>query len=157
MRLTTGPILRRYGFRTVLIGNAVLSGAAMIVCLFFTASTPFLVIFGVLLFGGFFPALQFTALQVLAYADVTPAQMGSSTSIASMIQQLSRGFGIAFIADLLHVTQFLRGEDGLSLIDLHVAFGAATILILLSIVFYLPLSRDAAADVSGHVGRSRGG
>jgi EmrB/QacA subfamily drug resistance transporter len=152
MRLTTTPVLRRFGFRTVLIANTFLCAAAIGACIFFTADTPFAVIFIVLLLGGFFPALQFTALQALGYSDIPDEKMGSSTSIASMTQQLSRGFGIAFVAGLMHVTQTVRGGETLSAIDLRLAFAAATVMILLSMLSYLPLSRDVGADVSGHAG-----
>ena len=58
-------------------------------------------------------------------------QMSTATSIASMAQQLSRGFGIAFVAVLLHLSLAWRGAGALGLPDFTVAFAGATVLALL--------------------------
>ena len=49
MKLTTGPILRRFGFRRVLIGNTIISAGSLLVCAFFSISTPVVLVFGLLL------------------------------------------------------------------------------------------------------------
>jgi hypothetical protein len=67
-----------------------------------------------------------------------------------MAQQLSRGFGIAVMALLLHLSLAWRGTTMLGLPDFHVAFAGATVLALVCIAFCLPLPPDAAAEVSGH-------
>jgi len=150
MKLTARPILKRFGFRKAMIGNALISAATLAMCVFFTASTPTLLIFVLLLIGGFFQSFQLTATQAIVYADMEHMRMSTASSIASMAQQLSRGFGIAFAAGLLNLSLAWRGSDHLSLVDLQVAFLGATAFALLSILFCLPLAPDAAAEVSGH-------
>jgi EmrB/QacA subfamily drug resistance transporter len=150
MKVTARPILKRFGFRTVMIGNCIISSATIAMCAFFAGSTPALLIFVLLLVAGFFQSLQLTATQAIAYADITNPRMSSATSIASMAQQLSRGFGIAVVAVLLHLSLALRGATELSLVDFRVAFGGATALALLCLAFCLPLAEDAGAEVSGH-------
>ncbi len=103
-----------------------------------------------LLIGGFFQSFQFTATQAIVYADIEHQRMSTASSIASMAQQLSRGFGIAFAAGLLNLSLAWRGAGDLTRFDLQVAFVGATTFALLSILFCLPLARDAAAEVSGH-------
>jgi hypothetical protein len=103
-----------------------------------------------LLMAGFFQSLQFTATQAIGYADVQQRQMSTATSIASMAQQLSRGFGISVVALLLHLSMAWRGAATLGHVDFTVAFGGAAILALFSLVFCWPLPDDAAAEVSGH-------
>jgi hypothetical protein len=76
--------------------------------------------------------------------------MSSATSIASMAQQLSRGFGIATVALLLHMSLAWRGESMLSLADFHVAFAGATLLALICLPFALPLPHHAGTELSGH-------
>ena len=127
MKLTARPILRRFGFRTVIIVNSVISAATIAMCAFFTGATPVPVIFALLLIAGFFQSLQFTATQAMAYADVEQPQMSTATSIASMSQQLSRGFGISFVAALLHLSLAWRGGEHLGLPDFTVAFAGAAI------------------------------
>ena len=150
MKLTARPILRRFGFRMVIIINSVISAATIIMCAFFTGATPIPVIFALLLIAGFFQSLQFTATQAMTYADVEQPQMSSATSIASMSQQLSRGFGISFVAALLNLTLAWRGGEHLGLPDFTVAFAGAALLALLNLPFGWVLRHDAAAEVSGH-------
>jgi EmrB/QacA subfamily drug resistance transporter len=150
MKLTARPILRRFGFRNVIVVNSVISAASIAMCAFFTAATPVFLIFALLLVAGFFQSLQFTATQAMTYADVQQAQMSTATSIASMSQQLSRGFGISFVAVLLNLSLAWRGASALGTPDFTVAFFGAATLALLSLVFCLILRHDAAAEVSGH-------
>jgi EmrB/QacA subfamily drug resistance transporter len=150
MKLTARPILRVFGFRTAMIGNALISAATVAVCAIFTGTMPLLLIFVILLVGGFFQSFQLTATQAIVYADVAHGQMSSASSVASMVQQLSRGFGIAFMAGLLHLVLALRGTTELALLDFQVAFLVAASFCVLSIVFVWPLSPDAASEVSGH-------
>jgi MFS family permease len=150
MKVTARPILKRFGFRNAMLGNALISAVTIAMCAFFTDTTPVVLIFVLLLIGGFFQSFQFTATQAIVYADIEHQRMSTASSIASMAQQLSRGFGIAFAAGLLNLSLTWRGAEQLRLIDLQVAFAGAATFALLSILFCLPLTRDAAAEVSGH-------
>jgi MFS family permease len=150
MKATARPILKRFGFRNVMIVNGIISAASIAMCAFFTGATPVPLIFVLLLIAGFFQSLQFTATQAIAYADISNPQMSTATSIASMAQQLSRGFGVAIVAVLLHLSLAWRGATELGLFDFRVAFAGATMLVLLCLAFCLPLAADAASEVSGH-------
>jgi hypothetical protein len=86
----------------------------------------------------------------MTYADVPHPQMSTATSIASMAQQLSRGFGISFVAVLLHLSLAWSGKSTLGIPDFTVAFTSAAVLALLSLGFGWTLRHDAAAEVSGH-------
>ncbi|MEA2903549.1 MAG: hypothetical protein QOI12_936 [Alphaproteobacteria bacterium] len=155
MKATARPILKRFGFRNVMIGNGIISAATIAMCAFFTVSTPVLLMFVLLLVGGFFQSLQNTATQVMAYADVSHAQMSTATSIASMAQQLSKAFGIAVMAVLLNLALAWRGATALGTFDFQLAFAGATTLALLSLAFCVPLSPDAASELSGHKPKSQ--
>jgi MFS family permease len=152
MKMTTGPILRRFGFRRVLIGNTVISAVSLLVCAFFTAATPLALIFVLLLFGGFFRSLQYTCLNTLAFADIEADKMSAATSLASMMQQLSNGMGVAVGAVMLHATLAWRGAapSALGVGDIRIAFAAVTVLCLTCLLFFLPLRPDSGAEVSGH-------
>ncbi len=95
MKASAAPIIRTFGFRRVLIVNALISAVFMGVNGFFTAATPHVLIFAVLLAGGFFRSLEFTAVNALAYADIQQAQMSRATSFASVMQQVSLSLGVA--------------------------------------------------------------
>jgi len=150
MKMAAKPVLRRYGFRKVIIVNSLISAATIAMCGFFTASTPVLLIFVLLLVAGFFQSLQYTATQAMSYADIEQPQMATATSILSMSQQLSRGFGIALAAAVLHWSLAARGATALGTIDFMVAFGVGALLALANLPFGWVLHHDAAAAVSGH-------
>ena len=88
MKVTAAPIIRRFGFRRVLIGNALLSACFLAAIGLFRPETPHFIILAILLVGGFFRSLEFTCINVVAYADVDEARMSRATSFASMAQQL---------------------------------------------------------------------
>jgi EmrB/QacA subfamily drug resistance transporter len=152
MKATAQHALRRFGFRTVFIGNGVICTLSIFVCALFTATTPAFVVFALLLVGGFFRSLQYTSLNAMAYADIPPQRMSAATSFSSMMQQLSNGMGIALGAFVLQVALMARGAAGAEPLtaDFHLAFGAVGFLCLLSIVFFVPLQANAGAEVSGH-------
>jgi MFS family permease len=150
MKITGPRVIGRFGFRNVILVNSVISAATIAMCAFFTAATPLLLIFALLLVAGFFQSLQFTATQAIGYADVQQAQLSTATSIASMAQQLSRGFGISVVAMLLHLSLAWRGATSLGHADFIVAFVGAATFALCCIGFSWSLPHDAASEVSGH-------
>ncbi len=153
MKITAAPIIRRFGFRQVLLGNAVISSLFIASYSLFAPTTPHWLVFLALLSGGFFRSLQFTSLNTLSFADVPPALMSRATSFVSMAQQLSVSIGVGTGALLLHVTLWVQHRAVLGAEDFAPAFAAIALISALSILFFLPLSREAGAEVSGHRAR----
>lgn len=150
MKLTAPPILRRFGFRAVLVVNTAISTVFLLACAFFTAATPSAVIVTVLLVGGFFRSLQFTALNALAFADLEGPRMSQATGFSSVMQQLSIAMGVAVAAGALEWTRAARGDVDLIAADFAPAFVIVSLVSLSSILVFARLSRDAGASVSGH-------
>jgi EmrB/QacA subfamily drug resistance transporter len=151
MKMAAGPILRRLGFRNVLIGNAILSGAFIAICGLFRPDTSHLLILGLLLFGGFFRSLQFTSINTLAVSDIENARMSRATSFTSMMQQLSLSAGVAVGAMVLHATvSWGGGPERIGPADFTPAFLTVGITAMLSAIIFLRLPPDAGAEVSGH-------
>jgi len=152
MKAAIPPTLRRWGFRTVLIGNGIISAAAVAACAFITTSTPGVVVFLILLIGGFFRSLQFTSLTTLAYADIPNQQTSAATSFSSMMQQINNGLGVAVAAVLLHVMQLFHTEGAgtVSIVDIRAVFVIMSLIALSGVIFYRWLAPDAGAEVSGH-------
>ena len=115
----------------------------------FTQETPHLVILAVLLAGGFFRSLQFTALNAISYSDIAQREMGKATSLYSVAQQVSLAMGVACAASVLEAAQYLRGDSSLTGIDFSIAFFAVALVSGLSVFSYLRLPADAGAEVSG--------
>jgi EmrB/QacA subfamily drug resistance transporter len=150
MKLTAGPILRRFGFRHVLVVNGVISSAMVGATALFTAQTPHLVIMGVLLVAGFFRSLQFTSLNTLGFADVDPEHMSQATSFVGVVQQLSLAAGVAVAALLLDSLRGFGGRCTLVAADFERAFMVIAAISLVSIGLFRKLSPTAGSEVSGH-------
>jgi MFS family permease len=151
MKFTASPILRHFGFRRILVANALISALLMAASGLFTAHTPHLMIIVVLLIAGFFRSMQFTSINALAYADIDNAAMSRATSFAAVIQQLSMSFGVALAALLLEGSQTWDGRSTLITADFARTFFVIGGLSSLSVFAFMKLRADAGAEVSGHV------
>jgi EmrB/QacA subfamily drug resistance transporter len=152
MKVAIPPVLRRWGFRTVLLGNGFISAGAVAACALIGVSTPGYVVFLILLIGGFFRSLQFTGLTTLSYADIPNARTSAATSFSSMMQQINNGMGVALAAVLLHAMQMFHVERSttVSSDDIRAVFLLMSVLAVSACFFYARLTPDAGAEVSGH-------
>jgi EmrB/QacA subfamily drug resistance transporter len=149
MKFTAPRILRRFGFKAVLTVNAVVSSLFLLATVMFTEATPGAIIFTVLLVGGFFRSLQFTALNALAFSDLDTQRMSQATSLTSVIQQLSVAFGVSLAAGALEWTRTARADPTLIASDFTPAFLIVSAVSLISTLVFLRLPRDAGSEVSG--------
>jgi EmrB/QacA subfamily drug resistance transporter len=154
MKTLTTMILKRFGFRKVLTVNALVASAAVGVYGLFTAATPHLVIFLVLLVSGCLRSLQFTSLQAISFSEVTRETMSQASSIASMAQRLAQSLGVAIGAYALQLVGLAHGHVDVALADFPPAFVAIALLSSMSLFFHATLPARAGAEVSGH-GRGR--
>jgi EmrB/QacA subfamily drug resistance transporter len=149
MKVGVNQIIRTLGFRNVLIGNAVISAGFLFVYALFKPSTPHVLIFVALLAGGFFRSLQMTSINSLGYADVPAGMLSRATSLTSMCQQLSQTVGVATGAMFLYILLAVRGEAHLTPLDFSIAFAGVACIGMSSVPFFLRMSPDAGAEVSG--------
>ncbi len=149
MKTTARPIIGRFGFKSVLIVNAIVVAAISGSYALFQASTPHWILLTTLLIGGFFRSLQFTALNAMGYADVPQPLMSRASSLASMFQQLAQSLGIGLAATLIHYTILARHSPKMVSADITPAFVIVAALSLIALFFYIALPRDAGAEVSG--------
>ncbi len=143
MKFTAPPILRRWGYRRVLMVNAILTGAGVMLCGAFTPTTPMVAMLGVLLMGGFFRSLQFTALNTLAFADIPHERMSRASSFAAMTQQLSVSLGVGVAAGTLNVSMAVRGGSSLAIVDVVAGFVVIGLLCMLAAVWFRRLPAQA--------------
>src|SRR5712675_80696 len=123
MKTAIPTLLRRFGYRSVLTWNALVSSAFIAACALFTPSTPILVMLAVLFAGGFFRSLQFTSAMTIGYAEVEPRRMSRATSLAAVSQQLSVSTGVALGALAVEIVLFWRlpPDAGAELTDRRLA------------------------------------
>ena len=149
MKTVVSRVLRRYGFRQVLIINAAVAGASIAVCgVFFPGMSRWLIL-AIVLIGGLFPSLQFTALNSLAYADIPTRDIGRATSVASVIQQLSLGLGVTIAGMVLQISHTLQGHPTIVWSDFWPAFVAVGLFCVASI----PITRRLPAGAGDEIAR----
>jgi EmrB/QacA subfamily drug resistance transporter len=149
MKFTAAPIVRRFGFKPVLVANGVISSAFIAATGLFIFGVPHSVIIVVLLVGGFFRSLQFTSLNVLSYADVPEEQTSRATSLSSVSQQVALSTGVAVAAFILETLRSMNGDHTIALTDYMTAFFIVGAISLIPVFIYLRLPADAGASMSG--------
>jgi EmrB/QacA subfamily drug resistance transporter len=149
MKTAAPPILRRFGFRSVLLANAVIVGASFMAYSLFTPAWPQWAIMAVLGVGGFFRSLQFTALNGLAYADIEQDEMSRATTTSSMMQQLVQSVGIALSANVLQFIMHARGETQLTAGAVSPVFTVVGLVTMISMLWFIRLTADAGDAMNG--------
>jgi EmrB/QacA subfamily drug resistance transporter len=149
MKAAAATILRRFGFRTVLVANCLVSAVFLAACATFTQTTPVAVMIAVLLVGGFFRSLQFTCINTIAYAEIEPARVSRVTSLDAVSRQLALSAGIAFGALVVELVARSRGGGPLVASDFSPAFLAVAAVSALSLIVFARLPADAGAELSG--------
>ena len=152
LKMTMPRILAHFGYRSVLVGNTVMLGLLIMLFATIGGATPVWLIVSQLFMYGFFQSLQFTSMNTLVYADVSSAEAGAASSIASTAQQLSMSFGVAaaslvaalFIPDHHHAAprQLISG--------IHEAFLVLGIGTVVSTLVFAGLKRTDGSAVSQH-------
>ncbi len=148
MKSATVKLLRLFGFRSTLIWNTLFCFAFLALCAAFRPSWPLPAIYVILIIGGGFRSLQFTAYGSIAYADVTPARLSAATSFYSTVQQLSSTLGVAISAAVLTGTLKLSGHARPGLMDFSVAFLVVALLSLPALLFCMRLPKTAGSELT---------
>jgi EmrB/QacA subfamily drug resistance transporter len=151
MKFTVAPIVRRFGYRDLLVINGLVSCALIFSKGFFTAATSYTVMLSVLLLAGFVRSLQFTALNSLAYADVEPSDISRANTLYTVLQQLCIALGVALAAFILDLRLWWAGRDTFMASDFSFALMAVAVLSAFSVLPYLEMERSAGSSVSGKV------
>lgn len=151
MKTAAPPILRRFGFRTVLTVNAVIVAASFAAYGIFRPGTPHWIVMIILAVGGFFRSLQFTSLNGMAYADIGQDKMSRASTTSSMVQQLVQSIGIGLAAALLHLLMRARGDAELTWQAVSPAFPIVGAVTLVSLVWFLRLKPDAGDEMNSRL------
>ncbi|MCU1567085.1 MAG: transporter [Pseudarthrobacter sp.] len=144
----TTPLIRRFGFRAMLVFASLASAVTFALCALLTAETPQAVTFALLVCSGAFRSIGFSAYASVQYADIAPAQLTSANTVSATLVQLATGAGIAVGALLIRVFDGLGTFPGDTAGPFRGAFLAMTVLMLASTADSLFLPRHAGAEVS---------
>lgn len=144
----TTPLIRRFGFKPVLVFASLASAVTFVLCSLLEATTPQTLIFGLLLASGAFRSIGFSAYASVQYADIERAQLPSANAVSATLVQLAAGTGIALGALFLRLfeTSQALGTDATA--PYRGAFLVMAALMMLSTVDSLLLPRHAGAEIS---------
>jgi EmrB/QacA subfamily drug resistance transporter len=145
-------VLRRFGFRRILIVNGLITAASVALCATFSPHTPPVLIVALLFFHGACRSMEFTCMTTLAYTEIPPERMGQANGFLSAVMQLSLGVGVAVGAVTLRLVAHAHGHTAAApqLGDFHLAILCMSLLTLAPVFDALGLAHHAGAATSGH-------
>ena len=146
----TTPLLRRFGFRPVLIVASACAAATIALMAVISVDTPLWLIAALLVFSGAARSTGFTAYNTIAFADIDRADMTDANTLASTLQQVAAGFGVAVGALALRGGGLLAPQTPVSSPEspaFAIAFLVVAALTVLATIESLALSRDAGSAI----------
>ncbi len=150
MKVVSTALLRRFGYRQILVVNTVLVAITMASYSLVTPTTPVIAIVALGLVMGLFNSLQFSSMNTMAYADIEEGDVSMASTMASTLQQMSLSFGLAcgslvtgyYLADLPQTDRVAVMEA------LHYAFLTLAGLTLVSSLSFRALRSGDGDNVS---------
>ncbi len=149
MKGLAGGVLRRFGYRTSLIGVGVLATAGYASCGLFRPDWPMAAVFGVMALSGAMMSLQFTAYNTIAYDEVDAARMSQATAFYTTFQQLTLSAGICIGAGALQLSMAAHARTVPAFADFSAAFWTVAAISLLAIFVNMRFARDAGDGMLG--------
>ncbi len=143
----TTPILRTFGFRPVVLVNAVIQIATLLGCALIGPETPWLLVAALLCVSGASRSMHFTSLNTLPFSDVPQDQMSMANLIFSVSFQASMAFGVGLGAAAIMIGGLLF-EPAQALAPFRFAFVVLAGLMLLALLDHWRLAHDAGAAVA---------
>jgi EmrB/QacA subfamily drug resistance transporter len=141
----TSPLIRRFGFKTVIVGSNLIGALLYVACVFLAPSTPLWMTAILLLFTGVFRSIGFTAYNSLQFVEVPPALTTQANTLASTMQQVATGIGVAVAALIVRITTGLAGwlTPGDAQLGYRWAFLAVALLLVVPLIESMLLHRQA--------------
>lgn len=150
MKPLTTPVLRRWGFRRVLVVNGLANAMLLMACGLIGPWLPLPAVCALLFVGGMARSMQFTALNTIAFADIPREGMTDANALFSTVFQMALGLGVAVAAMCWRL-----GEAILPAIDPADPFRLAFVLTGLLAGLGVREAWKLAPDVAAHVARGR--
>jgi EmrB/QacA subfamily drug resistance transporter len=151
----TSPLIRRFGFRAVIVGSNLCGAVVFVLCTFIEPGTPIAVIAVLLFASGVFRSIGFSGYNSVQFADVPAPMTSAANTLASTLQQVAVGLGIAVAALIVRAT-----TAGAALVDPAMgelgyrwAFGVLAVLLLVPAIEAWRMPAHAGAEVAAR--RSR--
>ncbi|MGE3993820.1 MFS transporter [Pseudorhodoplanes sp.] len=148
MRFGVPQMLRRFGFRSVLIWNTPIAAALVAAFALTSATTPIWIVAAHIFALGLFRAMQWSSAGNLSYAEIATEDLTQFSALYYIFGQLALALSIALASGMI---SFLAGgENSASISDFHFVFFIQGIITLCSWFAYRSLQTEDGAQVSGH-------
>ncbi len=151
----TSQILRRFGFRTVLLANTWVTAVSIAACALIGGSTPLWVTILILMLAGASRSMQFTALNTLAFAEMPSRLTASANTLFNTSFQLAVGLGVALGAITFRAAEAVTGSGAQhhAILAFQAAFLVIGAVAILPFFEILRLRPEVGGAVSGHMAR----
>ena len=149
MKSATTPLLRRFGFRTVLLADGTIAMVLIGTLGWLGAQTPWGWLAALLFAAGAARSMLLTALNTLCFADVEPADRPAAATLSSVSSLLGQSLGIVVATLTLAAAKAAAGRPTLQAVDFRIAFIVVAAIGLLSVLRFATLPAAAGAEVSG--------
>ena len=146
----TSAVLRRFGFRAVLIWDGLLAALAIVACGAITPVMPLVLTVALLIFAGATRSMGLTTINTLAFAEMPPTHLSGANTLFSMLQQISFGLGVAIGAVALRIAQNWRPAEAAHAtpLEFRIAFALVGIVALGAVLDAFRLPVDAGDEVA---------
>jgi EmrB/QacA subfamily drug resistance transporter len=150
MKVISAALLRRLGFRQVLVINTVLIACTISLYSLVGPGTPLWLIVPIGLCQGLVNSLQFSSMNSMAYADVEPQETAMASTIASTLQQMSFSFGLALasLVTTFYLADLPQSDHEAVTNALHHGFLTLAAITLASSASFWALRKDDGESVS---------
>jgi MFS family permease len=149
MKTAAAWVLKRLGFRRVLVVNSLVAAGLLAGFGLFRPETSHVAIMLTLLISGCARSLQFTSLNAISYAEVDNRRMSQASSMAGMMQQLSLSMGVAIGGYALQLAGWVQDRPATDVHNFYIAFLVVGLISASSVWWMWRLPRNAGAEMAG--------
>jgi EmrB/QacA subfamily drug resistance transporter len=140
----TTPLIRRLGFRPVLVWSNVIGAVILAVFVVIGPTAPLPLLLTLLFLSGVFRSIGFSAYNTIQFVDVPPDRTNAANTLASTLQQAATALGLAIVAVFINASTWAAGGlTGHPLLGYHWAFALAALTLVIPLVGALLLPADA--------------
>jgi MFS family permease len=147
VRVFLPRLLKRFGFRRVLVTNTPVLAATVAAFALLQPSTPVWLTAGLIVIFGMLRSFQFGSTGNLAYAEVPPEDLARFSSLYYMLWQLAVALSVGTASAIIAV---LAARQPPTTGDFHIAFLIEALIILGAFAAYRGLEPGDGQAVSGH-------
>ena len=142
------PLIRRFGYRRMLVGNTLLVGLSAASFMLVSEDQPMALRILQLALFGLVNSLQFTAMNTVTLKDLSGTLASGGNSLLSMVMMLSMSLGVAIAGALLAAFTNVFGRQGPqpALSAFHATFLCVGLITVASAWIFWQLSADEKSD-----------